>query len=107
MNNNDPGASQRRSITGHDDPGHLLSKADVARITGTSERFVQRLIQERRLPTVKVGRYVRVWPADLEAYLSRQTRPASPAHAGEEARTLLNAGYSHARRTGNTERGTR
>lgn len=78
MNRNDPGAPERRSFTHHDDPGPLLSLADVARITGTSERFARRLIQERRLPTVKVGRYVRVWPADLEAYLSRQTRPANP-----------------------------
>lgn len=78
MHTNDRGAPERRPIPGHDDPGRLLSLADVARITGTSERFARRLIQERRLPTVKVGRYVRVWPADLEAYLSRQTRPANP-----------------------------
>lgn len=60
------------------DSQQLLTLADVARITGTSERFARRLIQERRLPTVKVGRYVRVWPADLDAYLAAQTRPANP-----------------------------
>lgn len=78
MNTNDRGAPERRSIPGCDDLVPLLSLADVARITDTSERFARRLIQERRLPTVKVGRYVRVRPADLEAYLSRQTRPANP-----------------------------
>jgi excisionase family DNA binding protein len=60
-----------------DDPRRLLDLADIARITGTSERFARRLIQERRLPTVKVGRYVRVRSSDLDAYLDRNTRPAN------------------------------
>jgi excisionase family DNA binding protein len=54
----------------------LLDVAEVARLTGTSERFARRLVQERRLPTVKVGRFVRVRADDLAAYLAEHTRPA-------------------------------
>lgn len=78
MNANTRGAAEYRRDPALPTPDTLLTLADVARITGTSERFARRLIQERRLPTVKVGRYVRVWPADLEAYLARNTRPANP-----------------------------
>lgn len=59
-----------------DEPLELLDLAAIARITGTSERYARRLVQERRLPTVKVGRYVRVWRRDLEQYLADSTRPA-------------------------------
>lgn len=58
------------------EPRPLLSAEDVARITGTTVRLARELIQSRRLPTVKVGRYVRVRPDDLEAYLEEHTRPA-------------------------------
>lgn len=59
------------------DPGErrLLTDLEIAAITGTSERFARRLKSERRLPTVKIGRYVRVWSDDLDAWLEENTRP--------------------------------
>jgi excisionase family DNA binding protein len=59
------------------DPGEsrLLGTREVAIITGTSDRYAKRLMSERRLPTVKIGRYVRVWSHDLEAWLEQNTRP--------------------------------
>jgi excisionase family DNA binding protein len=53
----------------------LLTDREIAEITGTSERFARRLKSERRLPTVKIGRYVRVWSYDLDAWLEENTRP--------------------------------
>ena len=53
----------------------LLTDREIAAITGTSERFARRLKSERRLPTVKIGRYVRVWSDDLDAWLEENTRP--------------------------------
>jgi excisionase family DNA binding protein len=38
----------------------LLTVAEVAELLGTSERFPRRLIAERRIRFVKLGRYVRI-----------------------------------------------
>lgn len=56
----------------------LLDLSEIAVLTGTTERMARRLLDQRKLPTVKVGRYVRVWSDDLAAYLDSATRPANP-----------------------------
>ena len=48
----------------------LLSVEEAAERLGTSTRFVRRLIFERRIAFVKVGRHVRIAPADLDAYIA-------------------------------------
>ena len=45
----------------------LLTVEDAADQLGTSVRFVRRLIFERRIAFVKVGRHVRIASADLDA----------------------------------------
>jgi excisionase family DNA binding protein len=47
----------------------LLTVEDAADRLGTSVRFVRRLIFERRIAFVKVGRHVRIAAADLDAYI--------------------------------------
>jgi excisionase family DNA binding protein len=47
----------------------LLTVEDAADRLGTSERFVRRLIFERRIAFVKMGRHVRIATADLDAYI--------------------------------------
>jgi excisionase family DNA binding protein len=47
----------------------LLTLAEAAERLGTSVRFIRRLIAERRIAFVKVGRHVRIDPADLEAFI--------------------------------------
>jgi excisionase family DNA binding protein len=47
----------------------LLTVEEVARQLGTKARFVRRLTAERRIPYIKVGRYVRITRKDLEAFL--------------------------------------
>lgn len=47
----------------------LLTVAQVAERLGTSERFPRRLIAERRIEFVKIGRYVRVRESVLAAYI--------------------------------------
>jgi excisionase family DNA binding protein len=47
----------------------LLTVEDAAARLGTSVRFVRRLIFERRIAFVKVGRHVRIVAADLDAYI--------------------------------------
>jgi excisionase family DNA binding protein len=46
----------------------LLTVDEAAERLGTSTRFVRRLIFERRIAFVKVGRHVRITPGDLHAY---------------------------------------
>ncbi|WP_404433136.1 helix-turn-helix domain-containing protein [Microbacterium lacus] len=47
--------------------------------TGLTERYIRRLIAERRIPTVKLGRLVRIRPDDLAALIEQNTRPARGA----------------------------
>ncbi|WP_326597862.1 excisionase family DNA-binding protein [Streptomyces sp. NBC_01803] len=54
-----------------------LSVAEVAEVLGTTVRFPRRLIAERRITFVKVGRHVRIPESALAAYVDANTvRPA-------------------------------
>jgi excisionase family DNA binding protein len=57
----------------------LLTVPEVAERLNTGERMARRLIAERRVPTVKIGRHVRVRAADLEQWIESNTRPAGGA----------------------------
>jgi excisionase family DNA binding protein len=50
-----------------------LSVAQVAERLGTTERFPRRLIAERRITFVKVGRHVRIPERALAAYIDANT----------------------------------
>ena len=47
----------------------LLTVAEVAELLGTTERFPRRLIAERRIEFVKIGRYVRIRESALAALI--------------------------------------
>lgn len=49
--------------------GRLLSVGEAAEALGTPERFVRRLIAERRIAYYKVGKYVRIAEADVVAFV--------------------------------------
>lgn len=51
----------------------LLSVPEVAERLGTTQRFPRRLIAERRIVFVKVGRHVRIPESALNAYIERRT----------------------------------
>lgn len=58
----------------------LLSVEQAARRLGTGERFVRRLVAERRIRFYKVGRHVRFHPDDLAAFISQgRVEPVRPA----------------------------
>ncbi len=52
-------------------PG-LLDIAGAAERLGTPQRFVRRLIDQRRIAFYKVGKYVRFDPADIDRWLAAQ-----------------------------------
>ena len=53
----------------HSSGGPLLSVAEAGEYLGTGERFIRRLITERRIGYVKVGKYVRLERSSLEAFV--------------------------------------
>jgi excisionase family DNA binding protein len=57
----------------------LLSVEHAAERLGTSVRFVRRLIAERRIAYVKVGRHVRLDPADVEAFIATSRVEVHPS----------------------------
>jgi excisionase family DNA binding protein len=50
-----------------------LTVAQVAELLGTSERFPRRLVAERRIAFVKVGRHVRIPERELRAFIDANT----------------------------------
>jgi excisionase family DNA binding protein len=48
----------------------LLSVEQAAERLGTSVRFVRRLVFERRIAYVKVGRHVRIAETDLASFVT-------------------------------------
>jgi excisionase family DNA binding protein len=48
----------------------LLTVQEAADRLGTSVRFVRRLIAERRIAYVRVGRHVRIAEADLASFVA-------------------------------------
>lgn len=56
----------------------LLDIDAVAAQLGTSVRHIRRLVQERRIPVVRVGRLVRFDPVDLDAWLDAHRSAAEP-----------------------------
>jgi excisionase family DNA binding protein len=47
----------------------LLTVAEVAELLGTTERFPRRLINERRIRFVRVGRHVRIPESALAEFI--------------------------------------
>jgi excisionase family DNA binding protein len=56
----------------------LLDPSALAAHLGTTERHIRRLVSERRIPYVKVGRFVRFEPAAVTEWLDRWTVEARP-----------------------------
>ena len=60
-----------------------LTVAEVAERLGTTVRFPRRLIAERRIEFVRIGRHVRIAESVLNAYIKRCTvAPLSTRRTG-------------------------
>jgi excisionase family DNA binding protein len=56
----------------------LIGIAEVAALLGVTVRYVRRLVDEDRIPYYKFGRPLRFDPAEIDAWLARARRGASP-----------------------------
>ena len=52
----------------------LIDIHGVAEVLGVTPRHIQRLVAERRIPYLKVGRFVRFDRAELSVWLDQQRR---------------------------------
>lgn len=55
------------------DEERMLRVKEAAELLGTGERFVRRLIEERRIEFTKVGRHVRIRRTALLAFIAANT----------------------------------
>ncbi|GLW10336.1 DNA-binding protein [Microtetraspora sp. NBRC 13810] len=58
----------------------LLKADEAAALLHTSERFIRRLIAERRIEFVKIGRHVRIRESALLAFVAAGTVEPLGAH---------------------------
>jgi excisionase family DNA binding protein len=58
-----------KSEAKRDATDRLLTVGQVAELLGTTERFPRRLIAERRIEFIKLGRHVRIRESALAAYI--------------------------------------
>ena len=61
--------SRRSAMPDRTPARELLSVLQAAERLGTPERFIRRLIAERRIRFYKVGRYIRFDSRDLDAFV--------------------------------------
>jgi excisionase family DNA binding protein len=75
--NTSTGAGTRtRSATPKTSSGEYLTVEQAAEYLNITDHFVRRLIRERRIPFVKVGRLVRLRRTDIDDYLAGRLIPA-------------------------------
>lgn len=77
MDSQDPAAGTRRGGSAGVD--ELLTPSQAGDYLQTGERFVRRLIAERRIPYVKLGKYVRLQRSALDAFIESGRVPETDA----------------------------
>ena len=55
----------------------LIDIDTLAKLLGVGERYVRRMVAERRVPTVRVGRLVRFDLAEIRRWIEEQRRPGA------------------------------
>ncbi len=62
--------------TGRAPRDELLTIDQAGEYLGTGERFVRRLVAQRRIPYVKLGKYVRLPRSSLDAFIEAGRVPS-------------------------------
>ena len=61
------------AISGTPQADRLLSKPEAAAHLSVSARMMERLVAERRVPVVRIGRHIRLRASDLDAFIVANT----------------------------------
>lgn len=70
----------REPDNGRDRLPHLLRIDELAELLGVSVRHLRRLVQERRIPSLKVGHYVMFDQSEILVWLEECRRPVDGLH---------------------------
>ncbi len=62
-------------MTTADDVRRLIDIKTLAELLGVQPRYVRRLVQERRVPYLKCGHYVRFELREIDVWLDETRRP--------------------------------
>jgi excisionase family DNA binding protein len=63
-------------------PSSLLDIAEVAQWLGVEQGFVRRLIAQRRIPFVKIGKFVRFDPDEITVWIDNRRVSSEPPASG-------------------------
>jgi len=55
----------------------LLRVGDLAEQLGVSERFIRRLVHERRIPFLKIGKFIRFDPTAIDDWIRERRVPTT------------------------------
>lgn len=77
----------------------LLSVDQLAELLGTTARFPRRLIEERRIRYVKVGRHVRIPESAVAEFIKSPSRPSLRRTTGSQRSRPRSDGESGGIRT--------
>jgi excisionase family DNA binding protein len=75
----------RTSVNTANRTAALLTIDSVADALGVTPRFVRRLVAERRIPFVKVGKFIRFDPGQLDLWLDEQRVEVRRAVSGPKS----------------------
>lgn len=59
-------------------PRELLTRREVCALLRVEPRYVYQLVNERRIPHLKLGRYLRFDATEIDGWLRASRRPAAP-----------------------------
>ena len=62
-------------MNGFDALPELMTMDQLAERLGVTQRHVRRLVEERRVPFLRVGRFIRFDPAEIADWLDRSRVP--------------------------------
>ena len=69
-------SDQARRRPHHDPQDELLTVEQAGEYLGTGERFIRRLVAQRRVSYVKLGKYVRLQRSALDAFIEAGRVPS-------------------------------
>ena len=55
----------------------LIDTGTLAKLLGVGERYVRRMVAERQVPTVRVGRLIRFDLAEIRRWIEERQRPGA------------------------------
>ncbi len=69
--------SNPRGVDDHSAPRELIDIAALAERLGVTPRFIRRLTAEDRVPFLKIGKFVRFDPREIDQWVDERRRPTT------------------------------